>query len=581
MLPRRWPWSRRASWKAPYRSASPRLGSSSAWAKSATRSSASSGWPSGPRRPTPSAAASALFRARARLGLGEYAEALAELVPLSARQRRHRHRSPDVPRPRAVAGRQPRRRPAGDLARPSSARARSSLPRREALAYASLGFVLQRADRLDEARDTYRAALTACERAGDAGTLATVQTEPGRAAQGARRHRGRHRAVRSRGRHGPAQRSPLHGAPSAAQPGQHRPVSGPPVARAEQPRDAARTERAAAQGDAGAAAGQRGGLASAPRPARAGRRRLFAACAEAYAELGRKLDAAEARLEGGAGRDARARTRTPSELRQELERAEELLKGSPAHRPLLFLAQGRVASLLGDELGAREKLDASLEAARGAQQREWLWRSLEARAELEERGGQPLLARRDREEALAVLEEIGARLPRDLREVYWNDPRRKSLRSSVSGAVAHAATEFLPFAPLSALPASTHVDRAPQLRHHFVHVADRRAHAARAALVAHPRGEQRLGGRARRRAADGQDHRARGRAVARRARLRAAGAGRRLAHRARARAAAPATPRARSFLARSPRTWWPRASRWSRSTREATRGSSLTPRSTS
>jgi len=137
-----------------------------------------------------------------------------------------------------------------------------------------------------------------------------------------------------------------------------------------------------------------------------------------------------------------------------LAQATALLAEAPAHRPLLLLAEARVASLSGDELRARERLDASLEAARGSQQREWVWRALEARAELEEAGGQPLLARRDREEALAVLEAIGARLPRDLREVYWNEPRRKSLRGSVTGAVGHAATEFMPFAPLSALPVS-------------------------------------------------------------------------------------------------------------------------------
>src|SRR5262249_10015290 len=59
--------------------------------------------------------------------------------------------------------------------------------------------------------------------------------------------------------------------------------------------------------------------------------------------------------------------------------------------------------------------------------------------------GQPLLARRDSEEALAVLEEIAVRLPRDLREVYWDDARRRQLRalgtgrqsqSSVSGGVS-------------------------------------------------------------------------------------------------------------------------------------------------
>ena len=81
-------------------------------------------------------------------------------------------------------------------------------------------------------------------------------------------------------------------------------------------------------------------------------------------------------------------------------------------------------------------------AAREAGQKEWVWRALEARASLEEEGGQPLLARRDREEALAVLEDIGARLPRDLREVYWNDPRRRQLRAAVPTALGNASTDL-------------------------------------------------------------------------------------------------------------------------------------------
>ena len=74
---------------------------------------------------------------------------------------------------------------------------------------------------------------------------------------------------------------------------------------------------------------------------------------------------------------------------------------------------------------ARARPEDALGAARETRQKEWVWSALEARAELEDAGGQPLLARRDREEALATLEGIGARLPRDLREVYWNDPRRR------------------------------------------------------------------------------------------------------------------------------------------------------------
>jgi len=61
-------------------------------------------------------------------------------------------------------------------------------------------------------------------------------------------------------------------------------------------------------------------------------------CVEAYAELGRKLDEAEARLWA-----VLAATRAPShsmlELRKDLERAEELLK-TPCARHLLLFAQG-------------------------------------------------------------------------------------------------------------------------------------------------------------------------------------------------------------------------------------------------
>ncbi len=392
-----------------------------------------------------------LFRARARLGLGGYAEALNELLPLSG--------EPDATGIEALTYHGLGQSLVGnhDEARQeiSSAieRARSQQQLRlEALAYASLGFVLLRADRTDEARDTYRTALTACERAGDAGTLATVQTS----LAGLLKVRGDiagaielfEAAVdmgRRTGRRSTARLALLNLANTDLYLGRLSRARSSLAILREQSAQLSSVMLAQLLGNEADLLARQGQHAEAAAQ--------FMACADSYAELGRKLDAGEARLEGVL---AATRVTHPdlAKLRQELERAEELLTGTPAHRALLFLAQGRVANLLGDELGAREKLDASLEAARGAQQREWLWRSLEARAELEERGGQPLLARRDREEALAVLEEIGARLPRDLREVYWNDPRRKSLRGSVSGTVAHAATEFLPFAPLSALPAA-------------------------------------------------------------------------------------------------------------------------------
>jgi transcriptional regulator with GAF, ATPase, and Fis domain len=393
----------------------------------------------------------ALFRARTRLGLAEYSEALAELLPLSS--------GTDAIAIEALTylglgqsliGHHDDARQAISSAI-ERARAEHEV-RLEALAYASLGFALLRADRLDEARDTYRTALTACERAGDAGTLATVQTS----LAGLLKVRGDiagaielfEAAVdmgRRSGRRSTARQALLNLANTDLYLGRLSRAQSSLATLREQSAQLPKVMLAQLLGNEADLLARQGQHAESAA--------LFQASADAYGELGRKLDAAEACLESVmvATREQHPDT---GELRKALGRAEELLTGSPAHRPLLFLAQGRVAALLGDELGAREKLDASIEAARSAHQRDFLWRSLEARAELEERGGQPLLARRDREEALAVLEEIGARLPRDLREVYWNDPRRKSLRSSVAGTVAHAATEFLPFAPLSALPAS-------------------------------------------------------------------------------------------------------------------------------
>jgi transcriptional regulator with GAF, ATPase, and Fis domain/predicted Ser/Thr protein kinase len=154
----------------------------------------------------------------------------------------------------------------------------------------------------------------------------------------------------------------------------------------------------------------------------------YEACAKAYEQLGRQIEAADALLEGVL---VACRAPQPSieKLRVHLEHARGLLGNSTAHRTMLTLAIGRVSAVAGDESAARTSIDQAIEAARTNRQKEWLWRALEARAELEEQLGRRLRARRDREDALSVLEEIGSELPRDLREVYWNDPRRSSLRA--------------------------------------------------------------------------------------------------------------------------------------------------------
>jgi tetratricopeptide (TPR) repeat protein len=116
-----------------------------------------------------------LLRARARIGLGDYTGALSALEPLSGQL--------DAIGTEALAYHGLAQSLAGnheqarqELLQAAERAQQQSETRLEALSLASLGIVLQRADRTDEARDTYRRALVAAERASDAGLLATVQT---------------------------------------------------------------------------------------------------------------------------------------------------------------------------------------------------------------------------------------------------------------------------------------------------------------------------------------------------------------------------------------------------------------------
>jgi hypothetical protein len=172
------------------------------------------------------------------------------------------------------------------------------------------------------------------------------------------------------------------------------------------------------------------------------------------------VDAAEARLEGVL-LASRGDSPDLAELRRQLARAEQELGDAPAHRALYKLAAARIEFIAGDDVSARTLVDEALAASKVAGQREWGWRALEARADIQEVAGQPMNARRDREEALASLEDIGARLPRDLREVYWNDRRRRHLRSLVHREIGVAATAHTPATKLPALPLAPRRDLSP------------------------------------------------------------------------------------------------------------------------
>ncbi len=310
----------------------------------------------------------------------------------------------------------------------------------EGVALASLGLAYQRSDRLDDAQTAYEKAIVAAEQAGDAGNLATTQLNLagvlkvcGDIAGAIEHFESALDMGRRSGRRSTARQALLNLANNDLYVGRlarararieeldEQRAQLPPVARAQlmglQAELAARSNQTQAA------------------------QRAYEACAAAYDALGRGVDAAEARLESVLV-TLRTADADVSELARQVTRAESDLGDSLAHKPLRMLARARVTWAQGHDAAAREQLKATLDAARAAGQKEWLWRTLEARAYIEEASGRHLMARRDREEALAVLEDIGARLPRDLREVYWDDPRRRALRDGIYATLSHAATQF-------------------------------------------------------------------------------------------------------------------------------------------
>lgn len=150
-------------------------------------------------------------------------------------------------------------------------------------------------------------------------------------------------------------------------------------------------------------------------------------CSHSYELLGQLEVAAEARLSGILIASAQSADELAA-LQAELTRSRTDLGESPRFVPLLCLTQSHLARLSRDATLARARLEQGLSQARINEQPEWIWRTLHARAELEDHLDRHSQARADRTEALKVLEQIAAPLPRDLREVYWNDPRRQAIR---------------------------------------------------------------------------------------------------------------------------------------------------------
>lgn len=298
-----------------------------------------------------------------------------------------------------------------------------------ALVASSFATALLRAERLTEAAELFRKAIRAAESVGDAGMLSSAQINLAA-------------LLKVRGELAPALEMLEAAVDTARRSGRRATLHQALLNLANADLYLGRIERAASSVAAideaaltAVAKAQLSGL-RAELTERTGRTAdavaLYDACEEAWCALGRKREAAEAALEGVLA-GVRARSVERSLLRKRLERARELLGDEKTHRALLRLAEARLLLLQGDERGAEERCAEALAEAEAGGQREWLWRSLELEAELCERMGRAQRARRARQRALEVVEDIGSSLPRDLREVYWNDPRRRQLRALAGG----------------------------------------------------------------------------------------------------------------------------------------------------
>jgi transcriptional regulator with GAF, ATPase, and Fis domain/tetratricopeptide (TPR) repeat protein len=321
-----------------------------------------------------------------------------------------------------------------ELARAVDVAAKVKDRRVQAIALCSLAIAQQRSGQSAEARATYEAALTQAEGARDAATVATIRLNLSNLAQfdgDLALGLGHLEAAVDMGRRTGAlvamQQALLNLANLDLYLGRYARASASIeslLAQKDQLSAVARADLLGLQADLLARTGE---LARAAE--------LYEACAAAREAQGRPLDAAEAELEG-----LLVRTRDPSAKAHGLDREFAELrakvgdKGFLEHQALANLVKGAIALLAGDETAARTALDEALAQAEKAGRREWAWRALDARARLASSQGHSALAHRDIDSALAMLEETAAKLPRDLREVFWDDPRRRALRQ------AHFAT---------------------------------------------------------------------------------------------------------------------------------------------
>ena len=155
-----------------------------------------------------------------------------------------------------------------------------------------------------------------------------------------------------------------------------------------------------------------------------------------YAELGQTrevaehhLDAAEALLDRGGPADASAAAaRLASGARP--DRAREV--GRPGPAPGAAVGAHALAS--GEAEGALASLQERDRARPQGANRDVEWSAMVAAAHAHEALGAGFAARRFQRLAVEVLEDIALRIPREHREAFWHDPRRRAARERALSA---------------------------------------------------------------------------------------------------------------------------------------------------
>jgi transcriptional regulator with GAF, ATPase, and Fis domain len=147
------------------------------------------------------------------------------------------------------------------------------------------------------------------------------------------------------------------------------------------------------------------------------------------------LDAAESLLLRDGPADLSAAAARLAHARTELGKVPESEDVDPAAssraRLRMLLAWARGAT--GDLEGAAQELAQMGEAARSARERDVAWQIHAALGRVHELRGAEVHARRAWERAMEVLEDIATALPREAREAFSSDPRRREVRLRAGG----------------------------------------------------------------------------------------------------------------------------------------------------